>query len=507
MSTMIPYQQIDAEYKPYPGSRFRNNKLVEALPIWSGSKDDLLLDLGHEPRKPDAKTRRLSELIRLDELGTIGDILYGRPAYREAASTILTNLKEAYAWRDITSADDLRRRHQIAAATADQLGSLDHASELSDATKFRLGWRRTAPGYGLFGATGTGKTTLLNALMQTLAVVIRHNITVKGVAVKVVQVPAIRVQVPFDATLRTFCVRFFEQVDFALEQDIYGPQARRHKTIGAMVLELFKVCSAINLGMLIIDDFQNLRAARGQNVVIALNLFSLLMEIAGVALVTAATPAAGVLIESNSRNLRKLTSGGAQVLGMMAPASAELTEFQNVHAPYQYTKHVAKLDDRLRAAWWEASGGNPAFSSLAFTCAQRHAIGGTECLSKAEFEHAMNFEMAPLRPAVLALKSRNPADLQAFEDLIFRKELTTLLETMRVGRAHAPADNTELEDEDLASPSPLPTRRARAKRAATNAQAAGLEGPEASAADPAAASSRPDALPTEDPLSLMARAH
>ena len=139
----------------------------------------------------------------------------------------------------------------------------------------------------------------------------------------------------------------------------------------------------------------------------------------------------------------------------------------------------------------------------------------------------MNYEMALLRPAVRALISQNPADLQAFEDLIFRKELTSLLEAMHINPNGAPADNSELDDEDVptkraafgatacskgASPAAAKvkreqkgvTGRARTRDASV---ASGSDRTGIATHERPSATSRSESLPTEDPLSLMRLLH
>jgi hypothetical protein len=490
MNEDIDYRHVEATYKDVGGRRFAGNPFVEALPLVHWTKDDLLNSLKFLPPRPTDADRQQSELVRAGDLHVVNDIVYPRPAYREAAFAIVLNLMESYVHRNPLAPDDMRRRHQLANVTQEQLDKFD---SMSSSDRFSMGWRRTAPGYGLFGATGTGKSTLLNALMQQFAVVIQHR-TYRGSPIVQVQIPVIRIQVPFDATLRTFCRQFFRQVDKALGRELYESQSiKRNHTVGSMVLQLFKVCSAVSLGMLVVDDVQNLRAARGANLEIALNLFSLLMEIAGVAVVISGTPAFGALIDANSRNIRKLMSGGSRTLGMMMKASKELDAFQKAYIPYQYTKQVAQLDD-FSDAWFMAGAGNPAFMSLAFMVAQRHAIGGKEALSIAEFERALNVEMASLKPAIQALRDNDLMSLKRFEDLIFRDELRELLRNAGISRSPTPPDNEELDDENDPPPSKRPRNSAKKSKG---------KNVSSTKDDPRQANPERDPLPTENAVDLQ----
>ena len=498
MLTRKAYAHIPATYTPYPTATHRGNPLIEALPMRTWDLSELFIGLSHKPMPPDDKTRSLPSLIRSEETNTIRDILFHRPAYKAAARDIVSAIVEGYGHRNPLDSSDEVRRHQIGALNED---NVEHFRGLTDSQRLDRGWRGTASGCGLFGPTGSGKTSLLVALMWDWQVVICHT-SYGGRPIHLKQIPVIRIQVPHDATLRTLCLMFFEEVDRALGQSLYAVQANNRTTIGFMSMLVFQVCTAISLGLLIVDDFQNLRAARSANVEVVLNLFSLLMEIAGVPLVVVGTPAAGELIKENSRNIRKLTSGGFTHLEMMGPKSLELAAFQDFYAPYQYTKHPVPLTDELRKAWNTAGAGNPAFLSLAFILAQRRAIGGNETLIAEHFHKSLQHDMALLRPAIEALNSGKLADLQQFEDLIFRHSLKQML---GISLPATRADNSELDGEQPPGVRAVRTRKTRAEPLSTEDSAKGAvsDAVGTGAEEAKKAWQRPAPLPTEDPTTLI----
>ena len=202
MLTRKAYAHIPATYTPYPTATHRGNPLIEALPMRTWDLSELFIGLSHKPMPPDDKTRSLPSLIRSEETNTIRDILFHRPAYKAAARDIVSAIVEGYGHRNPLDSSDEVRRHQIGALNED---NVEHFRGLTDSQRLDRGWRGTASGCGLFGPTGSGKTSLLVALMWDWQVVICHT-SYGGRPIHLKQIPVIRIQVPHDATLRTLCL-------------------------------------------------------------------------------------------------------------------------------------------------------------------------------------------------------------------------------------------------------------------------------------------------------------
>ncbi|WP_457329508.1 AAA family ATPase [Rhizobacter sp. P5_C2] len=479
----IPRFQIeDALYEPYPLERYRGNPLVEALRLSKltkqlMSKDSLHRALEHYPEKPGASTRRASDFYRETELDNIADIVLARPAYRQAVTRAATTLMNTYAHREPLSVEGVAQRYDLALLESKDV-FLDNLLNRSD--RFAIGQRGAAGGYAIFGSTGSGKTTLLHAIAKLFGKVIRHKVYA-GKELNLLQIPLLQVSVPHDASIRAFILQFTAVVDYHLGEPLYERQVRGLKTIGDAALLMMRICAAINLGALIVDDLQNLRAARGPGVEVALNLLALLIDF-GTSVITSATPAVGALLTSNARNTRKLVSNGYTELLMMPAGSEESRNYQKAYWPYQYTSTFTRLTPKIRKAWETAGAGNPAFSTLAFKLVQSRLIGEErEVITPGIFEHVAHIDMALLKPAIDALNSNDPFLLARFDDLVFKDELKELFTKIKMELPQAPADPKAFDDEPDDKPSPRRYGK------------------------PAGPIIRKIALPTEDPLALMTR--
>lgn len=471
------YEKRVAEYVPYPLYRHRGSPFVEALGVSGFTIDSLLKALERSPPLPTQKDRSASDFLRQSEVNNILQVVHARPAYRAAASMILHTIMNAYALRNPVRVKSVALQHDLAALEPKDVIA---NNKLETVEGFNFAWGGEAGGYALIGGTGTGKSTLLRAIVSLLGFVYIHK-EYDGHVLGHTQIPVIAVSIPHDATIRAFIVQFAAIVDYHLGQPLWEKQARGLRTIADAAHLMIRICAAINLGGLIVDDLQNLRAARGPGVEVALNLLSLLIDF-GTSVITSATPALEPIIINNARNTRKLISAGYKELKMMPPGSVESRNYQDAKWPYRYTKpRVAELTPTLRSAWEDAGAGNIAFSDLAYKLVQCHVIqdGGKEIITPEVFQHVSEIDMALLKPAIDALKSQDPKLLQRFDDLVFKQELKELFAKINMEDPQQLDDPAPFDDEpDGYSAKSGPTKSSRPL-------------------------TRRHRLPTEDPLSLM----
>lgn len=449
-------------------SRFSGNPFIEALPPIEQTKLEFLTMLSHYPPQPSAATRRASEVVRIMELSTVNDLVFPFPEYQKAGLALATMMRDTYVARNPLSVIDRQRRHALATGGHDGL-------------PLPANWKSSAKGHFMMAVSGMGKTTFALAYLLRYPQVIVHS-AYRGTELRCHQVVYVVLRVPHDATLKSLCIQFFDEIDRLLGTN-YARQANAIRNVAPMVELMNRVATAVSLGFIVIDEVQNLRSARGENADFVLNLFSEIIERLGISLLALATPAVQSVIEGSVRNARKLASYGETVLRPMARADPQWEDFCETYWDYTYLKKKGPLTKTTLDAWHYVSAGNTAFAVLSFVLSQRNEIGGREVIDAASFERTAATDMAFLQPAIAALRSNDPRKLRAFDDLMFSpkyRELRRLLGAKDV----EPVNRTGEDFDELATTSPPATTRAkRARRAAP---------PNASPVD----------LPGEDPLAL-----
>ncbi|MDR6861444.1 ATP-binding protein [Variovorax guangxiensis] len=435
---MIEFRSIPAEYKPTGVRKYDGNAYIEALPHLENTKDEILDRIEYYPPEFTDADRRRGELVRIAELARIGSFIYPFAEYRRAATNTTINIREAYLSRNPFKVEGQRRRNMIATL-----------KDLNDENAFRaLAFKSSALGQLIMAISGGGKTTLASGVLAPYCCVIEHT-EYMGRPFRCRQIPVIPLAVMHDASLLSFCVQFFETIDRILGNTHYAREAKALRTIAQMTLLIHKVATAVSLGLIFIDDVQHLRAARGTQAEMVLNLLSQVLEIAGVSLLLSATPALEPVIAQSVRNIRKLTSGGTSKFPVMRRNDLQWIALATALWRYQIVKHPGPLTKEILDAWHKCSGGNPAFTSMAFALAQRQEIGERETVDELSFQRVAETDMILLKPAINALLSGRTADLLKFDDLIPKSGLMELQDQLGWARDEAESGESEPEFEEL----------------------------------------------------------
>lgn len=441
---------VPAKYTETGVRRFDGNPFIEAMPPLETSKAAFLTGLSHYPPTPTAAIRKANEIVRLMELSCVNDVVFPFPEYQKAALSIATIMRDAYVARNPISVLDRQRRHAIATGGADGM-------------PFPANWKSSAKGHFMMAVSGMGKTTFANAFLLRYPQVISHD-GYKGQHLKCQQILYVVLRVPHDATLRSLCIQFFQQIDNLLQTN-YVRQAASVRNIAPMVQLMGQVATAVSLSFLVVDELQNLKHARGGNADFVLNLFSEIIEGLGISLLAIATPAVQSVFEGSVRNSRKIASHGETVLKPMKREDRLWQDFCETYWDYSYVKKKARLSPEIMKAWYNVSAGNTAFAALAFTLAQRNEIGGREVIDESAFARTAATDMAFLQPAVAALKSGKPEKLRAFDDLLFSPQYRALRAALGAKESTSKRCIEE-EFDDVSSDEPKPDQKATPRRRA-----------------------------------------
>lgn len=428
-------------------SRFRGNPFIEALPALESSKNEFLLNISHYPLKPTAATRKQGEIVRSMELATLNDLVYPFPEYQKAAMAIATIWRESYVARNPLDVIDRQRRYALSTGGAVPLPP---------------NWKSSGKGHLVVAISGAGKTTLVLRYLLRYPQVIAHD-GYNGNHLKCHQVTYLVLRVPHDATLKGLCLQFFQKID-ALLSTSYLRQAINLRNIAPMVQLMNQVATAVSLGLLVIDEVQNLKNATGENAEVVLNLFSEIIEHLGISLVSVATPAVQLVASGSVGNIRKIASHGITNLNPMDRDDPGWNEFCNSYWDYTYVQHKGKLTKNIMNAWHDVSAGNTAFAALAFSLAQRNEIGGREIIDEIAFQRVAAVDMSFLQPAIGALLSKDPVKLAAFDDLLFLPQYLALRQAQGI-QIPAAEPSTAEEFEEMAPAAPKKPK-ARGKKSA-----------------------------------------
>ncbi|WP_156484682.1 ATP-binding protein [Herbaspirillum chlorophenolicum] len=392
--------------------RYRGNPFIEALPPLPQRKIDFSVLISDSPPAPTNKDRKSGEIVRLIELATLNDVVYPFAGYADAALAASTMLREAYRARNPINPLDVKRRHAQAVSTSES--GIYVPSE----------WESSGQSHLIVANSGIGKSTFVDRFLRGYPRVIQHT-SYQGKPLQHAQLVYLKLRVPNDGSLKGLCYQFFHEIDRHLGTK-YLKQARAAGTISTMTLLMQQVVTATSLGLVVIDEFQNLRSAAGRQAEHVKNLIGELIEWTGVSVLIISTPAIDQVIEGNLGNARKMTTTGQSFIGSMQRGSATWAQFCETLWDYTYVQKKGILSEAVLNAWYDASAGNTAFAKLAFILAQRKEIGGRECVDVSSFEFVANNDLLFLRPAIRALLSNKASALVDFNDLFISRKYKEL---------------------------------------------------------------------------------
>jgi len=283
----------------------------------------------------------------------------------------------------------------------------------------------TATSLSLFGCSGCGKSRTLERITKSYPQAIFHpdyNIT---------QVTYLKLECPINGDLDELCINFFNAIDKVLHSRY--SQSHGKKKIGSVRL-LANMCQIANqhaLGVLIIDEIQNLSEARSGGAEKMHNFFVTLANAIGVPVVQVGTHKARKFFQRTLRTARRVTGFGS-LLWDRVPNDNQWSALLKQLWKYQWLQRAEPLTEQLEQTMYELTQGVMDFVVKLFVLAQARAIvTKAERITSQLLIQVFNDEFKPVIPMLEALKSGNPSLIKEFDDLLMPEVENKLLEIVQ----------------------------------------------------------------------------
>lgn len=241
---------------------------------------------------------------------------------------------------------------------------------------YLTGYLSPAYGFPVFGISGVGKTCSVMNVAKKYDQVIRHR-SYRGVPFDTTQLVWLRVECPGDGTPKGLCTAIFQAVDEAMcgetgyVQEFVG-NGRVSRDL--MILKAGAVVKSLGLGVLIIDDIQNLHGAKASVSAELLSFLINLMENIKVPVVMVGTPKILEVLQKEFQQAKRATGEGAINMELLGRESVEWENLIGSVWRFQYTRTAVPLTDELRKAFYEETVGNPFLVAILYKLVQDDAI-------------------------------------------------------------------------------------------------------------------------------------
>jgi hypothetical protein len=278
--------------------------------------------------------------------------------------------------------------------------------------------RCTAGSLALAGCSGGGKSLTVEHTLALYPQTIRHE-----APFSLVQLVWIKLDCPAQGSPKQLCINFFAEVDRLVGTDYlkrYGGQS--HAT-DWMLLRMAQVARLHAVGVLVVDEVQNLRrTATGPEAL--LNFLVMLINTIGIPVFLIGTLGALPVFQRNFRQARRSAGVGSAIWDRM-PRGHEWDAFVEKLWGYQWTRTSTPLSQDVRDVLYDESQGIVDIVVKLFMLAQLRVIAlgevrrtFDEALTVGLFRQIAKEHLAIVRPMINALRSNDTEELSKFDDLV-----------------------------------------------------------------------------------------
>ncbi|MBW4522820.1 MAG: ATP-binding protein [Scytolyngbya sp. HA4215-MV1] len=276
--------------------------------------------------------------------------------------------------------------------------------------------RSTATGFTIVGISGVGKTTSIEAILLLYPQVIFHS-HYQDRDFSFTQIVWLKLDCPFDGSIKGLCLNFFQAVDDLLGTRYYDNYAGGRKTVDELLPRMALVASLHSIGVLVIDEIQHLSQAKSGGSSKMLNFFVQLINTIGLPVVLVGTYKAISVLRGEFRQARRGTGQGDLVWDRMKNDD-KWKWFVKCLWGYQYVRKQCRSTQELRDALYEVTQGITDFAIKVYMLAQIRAIAnGEEVVTEQGIRLVAKESLRLAYPILQALKNKDTRLLASVEDV------------------------------------------------------------------------------------------
>ena len=393
----------DAHYRDETLDEFRFNPLIEAMPA-PFEPGDAIAKLMIRPPYSDSD-RNCPSSHR--QLLTQRIVRLHQPMEREV--DVFGRIDRCIRW-------GYADRNPLSPAYAAQLAAGMSASVSHGSLNYAGGYHPHTYGFSILGISGIGKSTTVESILSLYPQVIRHT-QYRGIPLVMHQVSWLKIDCSCDGSLKGLCMDFFRELDDLLGTSYSEQYSSRRATLDHMMIAMSRLCVSHNVGVLIIDEIQNLCSAQKGVPEKVLNFFVTLVNTIGVPVIMIGTPKALSILQNEFQQAKR-GSGQGDALWERMPNDTSWDLFCQAIWTYQYTKGHIPFTTGMKDALYEEAQGIPFLAVHIYKLVQEDAIlSGKESFSEKDLHRISSEKMGLTKPMREAMKTGKEIDLKQYIDI------------------------------------------------------------------------------------------
>src|SRR6266487_325611 len=399
-----------AEYREQPVSSYRGNPLIETLPP-AYDREQVYKLLQYDPGY-DESCRQWPDHLRLHLFLEAARFFQPLNIHFELEQRFSRLIRAGYVGRnpsDLGFWRDTERKLRV----------------MEQNSVFQSIPRVPTQGFTLMGVSGTGKSRTIERILSLYPQVIQHH-EYQGKRFTWTQLVYLKLECPSDGLITGLCHDFFQQVDQLLGTNYYENHGLRGRvTTDKMRVGMGRVASDHSLGVLIIDEIQNLRHVRSEGADKMLSFLVQLDNTIGVPIVFIGTPKARSVLAGEFRRARRAAGQGDMPWERMhkekdkdKEKDSEWRVFLETLWKYEYVREHTELTDELSEVMYDESQGIADIAIKLYFLSQIRAIERKkECITVDIIRKTAQERLGSVQEFLFALRTNNQRLLRKYEDI------------------------------------------------------------------------------------------
>lgn len=393
---------IEAVYRKQCVAEYRNNPMIEALPDIK-SKKEVIDDICIYPLFEEEE-KKLPAHLKLHVVQRIFKYFQPLPMHLDLESRLSRMIRQGYINRNPLLKEYVQALND---------GYRDIKGDISNSELFNT----TASGFSLIGVSGMGKTTALNRILSSFPQVILHK-EYRGIPICMTQLVWLKIDCPYDGSLKALCLEFFLKIDNLLGTDYFKKYSNARLSANAMLPLMGQIAKITNLGILIVDEIQHLSLAKSGGAERMLNYFVTLINTIGVPVVLVGTPKALGVLQSEFRQARRGSGQGDMIWDRLKKDEQFVLLLEGLWN-YQWTDEEVELSQEFINVMYEESQGIIDIAVKIFVMAQVRAISSRKRkISITLIRQVAKENLRLVRPMLKALATGNLRNISSFDDIM-----------------------------------------------------------------------------------------
>ena len=395
---------VEAIYSEQELEEYKGNPFIEALPLPNYDSSFIIDQLAYYPKYSEQE-RQLDRNYRLNCVSRLFRYFQPLDKHLLIERMFSQTIRAGYLCRN-----PIQTKHVEALQKGYQ--SLKSGEKF----KYNLESFNAVHGFSIIGVSGIGKTTAVEKILSTYSQVIIHS-NYKDILPSVYQVVYLKLDCPFDGSLKALCRMFFQELDRLLGTEYYRLYGRSKYSIDEMMISMTQLVRLHGIGCVVLDEIQCLSMSKSGGAEKMLNFFMSLTNILGIPFILIGTMKALSVLQLDFRQARRGAGQGNIIWERMSNDSMWNLLIEGMWR-YQWTSNEIELTPEISNALYDESQGIIDIAIKIYAMAQMNAISsGSETITAHDIHTIAKEQLSLVQPMVNALRSGMISEIAKFDDI------------------------------------------------------------------------------------------